>query len=61
MWEKAGQIDTRLLQKELDSLQADHTTEDSLIDYAKSVDDGILIDAIDEASYDKPSFLDEEW
>jgi thiol-disulfide isomerase/thioredoxin len=58
LYEEAGMTNTKGLQTAMQALPTDAY---ELLAHAEEVDDGILEAAIDEAFYESPSFLDEEW
>lgn len=54
LWEEAGKVDTRSLEHELSRLENeyDDLTGSDFTEYAESVDDGLLQEAIEDASFD---------
>lgn len=59
IWQESGMKNTISLQQTIEDLPTDDPI--ALAEYAAEVDDGILETAIDDAFFDSPSFLDEEW
>jgi len=58
LYEEAGMTNVKGLQAAVQALPTDAF---ELMTHAEEVDDGILEAAIDEAFYESPSFLNEEW
>jgi len=59
VWGVSGKTDTRGLKAELNELLS--RSEESLEEHANDVDDGILLEAIEDSMFDVPDFLNEEW
>ena len=59
VFEQSGMTNTKDLIQTLDSLA--EKSADELLEFAESVDDGVLEMAIEDSFFDSPDFLNEEW